>query len=74
MADSERPRDRDDAVPGQEPDPEVPAPAPQGGEVRRCVHEEADPGSALRRRRARMVGECLFWLVRLLLETHSNGG
>lgn len=36
--------------------------------------EEPDRGSAPRRGRVRVVGVCLYWLVRLMLDLYDNGG
>ncbi|MFF0010817.1 hypothetical protein [Streptomyces sp. NPDC005374] len=35
---------------------------------------EPDRGDAPRRRRTRVVGECLYWLIRLMLDLYDNGG
>ncbi|MGW2745135.1 hypothetical protein [Streptomyces sp. NPDC001450] len=76
MASSDQPSDRDDAVPPDPRDPDPPVPVTAGresaGPPRGCP--EPDLGDASRARRVRVVGECLYWLVRLMLDLYDNGG
>ncbi|MEU9212036.1 hypothetical protein AB0D27_29900 [Streptomyces sp. NPDC048415] len=76
MASSERPGDRDDAVPPdpEDPDPSGPETQDQDDGSRSRGPAEPDRGSASRRHRVRVVGECLYWLIRLLLDLYGNGG
>lgn len=76
MADSERPRDRDDDVP--EPrrgDRKIPPAASEGGDVPRCgCHAEPDRGTAPSGWRDRVIAEVVFWLIRIVLTANGNDG
>ncbi|MFI6014933.1 hypothetical protein ACIBAG_40225 [Streptomyces sp. NPDC051243] len=75
MASPDQPSDRDDAVPPDPQDPGPPAPDTTGRDSADPPHgtPEADRGNAPRSR-ARVAGECLYWLVRLMLDLYDNGG
>lgn len=77
MASSERPSGGDDAVPPdpQDPDPAGPEPVDRDDGTPGRGPAEPDRGNASRGRRVRVVGECLYWLIRLLLDDlYGNGG
>jgi hypothetical protein len=75
VASSDQPSDRDDAVPPDPQDPDPPAPGTTGPDSAGPPRgTEPDRGNAPRRRRARVVGVSLYWLVRLLLDLYDNGG
>lgn len=76
MASSDQPSDRDDAVPPEprDPDPPVPDTAERDSAASPRGIPEPDCGNAPRSSRARVVGECLYWLVRLMLDLYDNGG
>lgn len=76
MASSDRPGDRDDAVPPDPQDPEQKVPETVDQDDGRPPRDRTEPdrGNASRVRRARVVGECLYWLIRLMLDLYGNGG
>lgn len=75
MAVSERPGDRDDDVPDpQEPGHQVRDPAGRGEDDPPPVRPEPDPRNASRRRQWSITSECLYWLIRLLIDLYGNGG
>ncbi|GAB7103609.1 hypothetical protein JCM4814A_19230 [Streptomyces phaeofaciens JCM 4814] len=77
MASSDQPSDRDDAVPPEPHDPDPPVPdtaAARDSAAPPRGTPEPDRGNAPRRRRVRVAGECLYWLVRLMLDLYDNGG